>query len=94
MADRYAATVSTACVGQVAYIVGFDHVHTDALHAASGVMMRFIKEVGLYAKEAAELQGRTDVNVLDVVRIVPTMYRYICSERDCTPGTRSLAMSL
>lgn len=68
MADDFAARVSAACVAQIAYIVGFDSTHSDALQAASGVMMHFIGEMGRGACASAEAQGRTDVNALDVVR--------------------------
>lgn len=68
MAEERAQRIATVVVGQIADVCGFEKAHDNALHAVSDVLMRFIKEVGVYAKEAAEYQGRTDVNALDVVR--------------------------
>jgi histone H3/H4 len=68
MTDEHAQRIATVVGGQIADVCGFDKAHDNALHAVSDVMMRFIKEMGLCAKEAAEYQGRTDVNALDVVR--------------------------
>jgi histone H3/H4 len=69
MAEEHAQRIATVVVGQIADACGFDKAHNNALHAVADVMMRFIKEVGVYAKETAEYQGRSDVNALDVVRI-------------------------
>ena len=68
MSYEYARQVAATAVSQMADIAGFESAHGNALNAAADVMMRFITEIGMYAKEAAELEGRTDVNVLDVVR--------------------------
>ena len=68
MAEEHAQKLATVVVGQLADVCGYERAHKNALNAAADVMMRFIKEVGVYAKEAAEQQGRTDANALDVVR--------------------------
>lgn len=68
MAEQHAQKLATVVVGQIADVCGYERAHKNALDAAADVMMRFIKEVGVYAKEAAEQQGRTDANALDVVR--------------------------
>ena len=67
MAEQHAQKLATVVVGQIADVCGYERAHRNALDAAADVMMRFVKEVGVYAKEAAEQQGRTDVNALDVV---------------------------
>lgn len=67
MAEQYARKVTTGLVGQMAEVAGFDQAHGNAIDAVSDVMLRFIEEIAKTSKEFAELQGRTDVNVLDVV---------------------------
>ena len=69
MADEYAQRISTVVVGQIAETCGYEKAHKNALGAVADVMMRFVQELGMYAKEVAEHQGRTDVNALDMVRI-------------------------
>jgi histone H3/H4 len=68
MAEDYACQISTQVVAQLAEREGFALAHGNALDALADVMNRFIREIGMYAKDYAELQGRTDVNLLDVVR--------------------------
>jgi histone H3/H4 len=70
MADEYAHQVARVVVGQIADTCGYEKAHKNALNAVADVMMRFVQEVGMYAKESAEHQGRTDVNALDVVRLL------------------------
>lgn len=67
MADDYARSVSKQVVAQLAEREGFQLAHGNALEALADVLNRFIREIGTYAKDYAELQGRTDVNVLDLV---------------------------
>lgn len=67
MAEPYARKVTSMLVGQMADVAGFDVAHGNAVDAVADVMLRFIEEVGRNSKEYAELQGRTDVNALDVV---------------------------
>jgi histone H3/H4 len=67
MAEEHAHKLAVVAVGQIAEICGYKKAHKHALDATADVMMRFIRELGVYAKEAAEQQGRTDVNALDVV---------------------------
>lgn len=68
MAQAHARKVTTMLVGQMADVAGFDLAHGNALDAVSDVMLKFIEEVASTSKEYAELQGRSDVNALDVVR--------------------------
>lgn len=68
MAEEHAQRIARVAVGQMADVCGYDTAHDHALNAVADVMKRFIKEVGVYAKETAEQQCRTDVNALDVVR--------------------------
>lgn len=68
MAEEHARAVARVAVGQIADVVGYDLAHGNALEAVADVMIRYIRELGTYAKEVAEYQGRTDVCVLDVVR--------------------------
>jgi transcription initiation factor TFIID subunit 8 len=67
MAEEYAQKLAGVVVGQIADTCGYQQAHKHALNAVSDVMMRFVQELGMYAKEGAEAQGRTDVNALDVV---------------------------
>lgn len=67
MADEYARCISKQVVAQLAEREGFQLAHGNALDALADVLNRFIREIGTYAKDYAELQGRTDVNVLDLV---------------------------
>jgi histone H3/H4 len=67
MAEEYARSISKQVVAQLAEREGFQLAHGNALDALADVLNRFIREIGTYAKDYAELQGRTDVNVLDLV---------------------------
>ena len=68
MSEEYARSVSKQVVAQLAEREGFQLAHGNALDALADVLNRFIREIGTYAKDYAEVQGRTDVNVLDLVR--------------------------
>lgn len=68
MAESYARKVTSMLVGQMADVAGFDAAHGNAIDAVADVMLRFIQEMGRNSKTYAELQGRTDVNALDLVR--------------------------
>ena len=68
MAEEYARSISKQVVAQLAEREGYQLAHGNALDALADVLNRFIREIGTYAKDYAELQGRTDVNVLDLVR--------------------------
>lgn len=68
MSEEYARSISKQVVAQLAEREGFQLAHGNALEALADVLNRFIREIGTYAKDYAELQGRTDVNILDLVR--------------------------
>eukprot|EP00892_Ulva_mutabilis_P001092 jgi/Ulvmu1/10984/UM007_0163.1 len=67
MAEPYARKVTSMLVGQMAEVAGFDVAHGNAIDAVADVMLRFIQELGRNSLAVAELQGRTDVNALDLV---------------------------
>lgn len=76
MAEQYARKVTNTLVSQMAEVAGFDLAHGNAIDAVADVMLRFIGEIGELSKDFAESEGRTDVNVLDVVSIAEKpMYR-------------------
>jgi histone H3/H4 len=83
MADDYARSISRQVVAQLAEREGFQLAHGNALDALADVLNRFIREIGAYAKDYAELQGRTDVNILDLVSSFhcPDIAPKLCSSR-------------
>ena len=86
MAERYARKVTTGLVGQMAEVAGFDQAHGNAIDAVSDVFLRFIEEIAKTSKEFAELQGRTDVNVLDVVCYVTPTSPSPCPDQASAPS--------
>jgi histone H3/H4 len=96
MAEEHARAVARVAVGQIADVVGYDLAHGNALDAVADVMIRYIRELGTYAKEFAEYQGRTDVCVLDVVRLRSIILRLMCrppwriSSQRCSRSRRSV----
>ena len=68
MADEHAQRVAQAVVGQIADVCGFQRVQRHALDLVADIVMRYVQEVGLYARENTEQARQTDVNARDVVR--------------------------
>ena len=77
MAEDFARELAKVAVGQIADLAGYEQTHRNALEAVADVLVRYIRDIGLYSKEYAELQNRTDVSAPDVVRCRNTHDTYI-----------------
>ena len=71
MAERYSRHVSKVVVGQIAETAGFQAVHESAVDVLADLMLRYIAQLGSASHSYAELAGRTDSNINDLVS-VPT----------------------
>lgn len=68
MADEHAHRIAQTVVGQVADVCGYSRVQRHALDLVADILMRYIQEIALYARENTEQARQTDVNARDVVR--------------------------
>uniref|UniRef100_A0A7N0VAX1 Transcription initiation factor TFIID subunit 8 n=1 Tax=Kalanchoe fedtschenkoi TaxID=63787 RepID=A0A7N0VAX1_KALFE len=66
--DDYARTVSRVSAAQICEGVGFQSCQDSALDALAEVVVRYVRDLGRVAASHANLAGRTDCNVFDVVR--------------------------
>lgn len=67
MAERYSRFVSKVVVGQIAETAGFQAVHESAVDVLADLMLRYIAQLGSASHSYAELAGRTDCNVNDLL---------------------------
>ncbi|KAK9291177.1 hypothetical protein L1049_009365 [Liquidambar formosana] len=67
-ADEFGRAVSKIAVAQVCESVGFQSFEESALEALSDVAVRYLRDLGKTAAFYANLAGRTQCNVFDVVQ--------------------------
>ncbi|PRQ53355.1 putative bromodomain associated domain, transcription factor TFIID, subunit 8 [Rosa chinensis] len=66
--DEFARAISKIAVAQVCEIVGFQTFQLSALETLSDVAVQYIRNVGKTAHLYANLSGRTDCNVFDIIQ--------------------------
>ncbi|XP_050380905.1 transcription initiation factor TFIID subunit 8-like [Argentina anserina] len=66
--DDFARAISKIAVAQVCEIVGFQSFQLSALETLSDVAVQYICNIGKAAHLYANLSGRTDCNVFDIIR--------------------------
>ncbi|KAK9755583.1 hypothetical protein RND81_01G036300 [Saponaria officinalis] len=66
--DDFSRIVAKIAVSQVCELVGFDSVKESALEALSNVVIRYINDLGKSASSYANLAGRSESNVFDIVK--------------------------
>ncbi|KAL9237669.1 hypothetical protein vseg_012190 [Gypsophila vaccaria] len=66
--DDFGRNVAKIAVSQVCDCVGFDFVKQSALEALTNVAVRYINDLGKSASSYANLAGRSECNVFDVVK--------------------------
>lgn len=71
--DEFGRAVSKIAVAQICESVGFEGFQESALQALSDIAVRFLCDVGKTANFFANLAGRTECNVLDVIRGLENM---------------------
>ena len=67
MAESYSRHISKIVVGQLAESAGFHAVHESAVDVLADLMLRYIAQLGSASHSYAELAGRTDCNINDLV---------------------------
>mmetsp|Transcript_14107 Transcript_14107/g.18494 ORF Transcript_14107/g.18494 Transcript_14107/m.18494 type:complete len:322 (-) Transcript_14107:226-1191(-) len=67
MADNFAQAVLSKSVAHVAIAVGAEKAQKSVLTCLSDIAKRYIQTIGNFATERAELSGRTEVNLFDVL---------------------------
>ncbi|GAB4833609.1 hypothetical protein Ancab_031854 [Ancistrocladus abbreviatus] len=93
--DDYSRAVSRVAVAQICQSVGFERTKESALEALSDVAVRYICDIGKSASGYANLAGRSECNVFDVVKGLEDLGSCIgfsgASEVDhCSIGSRVL----
>jgi len=81
MAERYSRYVSKVVVGQIAETAGFQAVHESATDVLADLMLRYIAQLGSASHFYAELAGRTDCNVNDLVSVTKIQLGFRQSHR-------------
>lgn len=66
--DEFGRAVSKIAVAQICESVGFESFQISALEALSDVAVRYLRDLGRTSAFYANLAGRTESNVFDVVR--------------------------
>ena len=69
MAERYSRHVSKIVVGQLAESAGFQAMQESAVDVLADLMLRYIAQLGSASHSYAELAGRNDCNINDVVSL-------------------------
>lgn len=69
MAQEYARALAKVVVAQTAETLGFDSVQESANDALAELLLQYISELGSLTHGYAEMAGRTDCNVNDLVLI-------------------------
>ena len=67
MVERYSKHVSKIVVSQLAETAGFQAVHESAVDVLADLMLRYIAQLGSASHSYAELAGRSDCNINDLV---------------------------
>lgn len=67
MADKYSRQVARIAVAQMAETVGFDGVQESAVEVLADLMLRYIAQLASASHSYAEIAGRTDCNINDLV---------------------------
>lgn len=65
--DEFAQAVARIAVAQICEGVGFQNFHQSAMDTLSDVAVRYIRDVGKIANSCANLAGRSQCNVFDVI---------------------------
>lgn len=68
MADRYSHQIARIAVAQMAETTGFDSVQESAVEVLADLMLRYVAQLASASHSYAEVAGRTDCNVNDLVR--------------------------
>lgn len=68
MAEEYSRHVSKVVISQLAETAGFQAVQESAVDILADLMLRYIAQLGSASHSYAELAGRTDCNINDLVR--------------------------
>lgn len=90
MAQDYARSVAKVLVAQIAESVGFDAIQQSANDTLSELLLQYIAEIGSATHNYAELAGRTDCNVNDLVREL--YVRYFVQDDFCVWANSSLLL--
>ena len=69
MAEQYSRHVSKIVVSQLAETAGFHAVQESAVDVLADLMLRYIAQLGSASHSYAELAGRTDCNINDLVSV-------------------------
>ncbi|XP_059463034.1 transcription initiation factor TFIID subunit 8-like [Corylus avellana] len=67
-ADGFGRAVSKVAVAQICESVGFQSFKDSALEAITDIAIRYLSDLGKTARFYANLAGRTESNVFDIVR--------------------------
>lgn len=71
MAQEYARALAKVVVAQIAEGLGFDSVQQSASDALAELLLQYVGELGSLTHGYAELAGRAECNVNDVVCHLP-----------------------
>lgn len=88
MAQEYARALAKVVVAQTAETLGFDSVQQSASDALAELLLQYISELGSLTHGFAEMAGRTDCNINDLVRLI-LKYHQLC----CTFNLHSRSLS-
>ncbi|KAG9439049.1 hypothetical protein H6P81_019214 [Aristolochia fimbriata] len=66
--DEFGRAIARIAVAQICESVGFQGFQQSALEALSDIAIRYLRDLGKTAHFYANLAGRTDCNVFDIIR--------------------------
>lgn len=67
MTDEYTRATARRAVAKIAEVAGYSAFQESALEALSELLIKSISEIGATSHSYAELAGRTQSNVFDMV---------------------------
>ncbi|XP_059667601.1 transcription initiation factor TFIID subunit 8-like [Cornus florida] len=67
-ADDFGRAVSKIAVAQICRSVGFESINESALEALADIAIRYLRDLGKTASFNANLAGRTDCSVFDIIQ--------------------------
>ncbi|CAB4284243.1 unnamed protein product [Prunus armeniaca] len=67
-ADEFGRAISTVAVAQICESVGFQSFKESALDALADIAIRYLRDLGKMSSFYANLAGRTECNVFDIIR--------------------------
>ncbi|KAG1679127.1 hypothetical protein FOA52_000482 [Chlamydomonas sp. UWO 241] len=78
MAEEYARSIARVAAGQLAEVAGYEAVQESSVEILADLLLRYLGEVACGAASYAEMAGRSEANVSDVVLSLDNLGVTVC----------------